>query len=270
MVATQNKISDLIVASSLSKIDVKLLLRHILGLTQAQLIMQNDRELSSEEFVRFQELSSKITAGMPMNYILGYREFYSRDFLVTEDTLIPRPETELLVETALTFASPGFHVLDLGTGSGVIAITLKLEYPELKVDAVDKFEKTLSVASQNAQNLDADIRLLKSDWFSNVNGAYEIIVSNPPYISHNDPHLDNLTFEPQAALTDFNDGYACIRQIIEKAQGFLKNDGWMIVEHGFEQGEVVRDIYAQNNYSQIKTLKDYAGLDRITMGQKNA
>ncbi|MBP9743657.1 MAG: peptide chain release factor N(5)-glutamine methyltransferase, partial [Burkholderiales bacterium] len=209
--------------------------------------------------------------GYPLNYIVGYREFYSRRFRVTGNTLIPRPETELLVDEVLKLSprvQDGASVLDLGTGSGVIAVSIKLELPHFKVDAVDKFPQTLAIAQFNAKNLNAEVNFYISNWYTNIKNQYDIIVSNPPYIAKDDKHLANLTFEPQAALTDFGDGLGCLRHIIGEAANYLKLNGWLIVEHGFDQGQSVRNFYANAGFIKIKTIQDYASLDRITIGCK--
>lgn len=260
-------INELIAKIDLDKIDTKLLLRHVLNLTQTELIMFNDRILTNNEMAKFELLVKKRKSGMPINYILGYREFYSRKFKVTQDTLIPRAETELLVEETLELAKnfQNAKILDLGTGTGCIAITCKLENPETFVVAVDKYNKTLNVARENANKLKAEISFIKSNWYKNVADRFNIIVSNPPYIANNDIHLNNLRFEPQNALTDFKDGMEAFRCIIRGAKKYLLPSGCLLLEHGFDQAEFVRNLLCENHFTRIRTVKDYANLDRIAI-----
>lgn len=262
------RIHDLLRHEPQFKHEVKLILRHVLGLTAAQLIMEDNKTLSIEELEQFNALRARLANNEPLNYILGYREFYSREFKVSPDTLIPRPETELLVEEAIRLVKPGMRFLDLGTGSGCIAITAKLEYFDIEVTAVDKYQQALAIAMQNSTNLNAEVEFIISDWYTKLHGRkFDVIVSNPPYIVANDLHLANLSFEPQHALTDFNDGLDCLRVIIHDAPEYLNQNGYLLVEHGYDQGSVVNDLFQKAGFRQIKTLKDYSGHDRITLGQ---
>ena len=262
----EGSIQELLSHVSIDKEDAKLLMRHVLGFSRAQLITHNNYILSHKESNTFQELCLIRSQGMPINYITKTREFYSREFRVTPDTLIPRPETELLVDSVIENVTNKTSVLDMGTGSGCIAITIKLELPRLSVSAVDKSLIALNVAKFNADNLGADINLFQSDWFLNVNQKYDIIVSNPPYIHPNDHHLKNLTYEPQDALTDFNDGLSCLRTIISGARNYLNPNGILIVEHGYDQGEQVRLLFTSNGFSDIVSKLDYSNNERLTLG----
>ncbi|MDQ5922214.1 MAG: release factor glutamine methyltransferase [Pseudomonadota bacterium] len=268
-------IKNLIHNSPVDKIDTKLILRHILNLSQVQLITQCERELTNAELTVFDEYCQLLKQHMPLNYIVGYREFYSRRFCVTTDTLIPRPETELLVDEVLALSASNaispLRVLELGTGSGVIAISIKLERPALIVEATDKYLSALEVAKNNAAMLNADVYFYLSDWYTDVstNNRYDIIVSNPPYIAKDDTHLAKLYFEPQHALTDFADGTVCLNHIIQNAPSYLNVNGWLLVEHGFEQGSIVRQLYLNSGFKNVHTIYDYANLERITVGQKN-
>lgn len=257
-------IRELIKNTGLDKLDLKLLLRYVLNMNQAQLIINSEYELTSLEYVKLHELVKQCLAGQPVNYLIGYREFYSRNFKVTPDTLIPRPETEFLVEQVLTLAKQGFRLLDLGTGSGCIAISCKLEYPELEVIACDNSVKALAVAHENAKSLNAELDFVLSNWYENITSRFDIIVSNPPYIAKDDQHLVSLTYEPQTALTDFADGLDCFRIIISGAAKHLTANGWLILEHGFDQGAAVREMLSQSQFKQIETISDYANLERIT------
>lgn len=259
-------IKDLILDSKLSKLDTRLLLRHILKFSQVELIIHDDYLLTLEEYAKYVSLYDECISGVPLNYIVGYKEFYSREFIVTRDTLIPRPETELLVDTVLNMAAAGSNILDLGTGSGCIAISCKLEDPTLNVVASDKYSATLDIARKNAANLAADVKFIQSDWLDNISGKFDIIVSNPPYIEANDSHLVDLQFEPQAALTDFDDGLGCFRQIVLSAGEYLVKNGYLIFEHGYNQALMVSEIMSKHGFSQIVSVMDYADLPRITYG----
>lgn len=262
------KLRDLLLLQDLSRLEKRVLLSRITGFNSAQLISRDDYELTDVQLQKYHAWCARVFAGEPLAYILGQKEFYSREFRVTPDTLIPRPETELLVDKILELAPPQARVVDLGTGSGCIAISAKLERPDLSVLAVDKFVAALAVARGNANKLDAQVEFVQSDWFANLNGKFDIIVSNPPYIEVNDPHLQNLQFEPQTALSDFADGISCIRAIAAGASEFLNLNGWLIVEHGYNQALAVQEIFRNAGLASIVTLQDYAGVDRITLGQK--
>lgn len=262
------RLRDLLVQQDISRLDNRVLLSQVTGFSFAQLISRDDYELTRNQLQHYQAWYLRALAGEPLAYILGKKEFYSREFQVTPDTLIPRPETELLVEEVLELASQNARIVDLGTGSGCIAISTKLERPDLSVLAVDKFSAALAVARKNAVNLSADVEFVESDWFSTLRGKFDIIVSNPPYIEVDDPHLQHLQFEPQTALSDFGDGLSCIRMIAAGVNQFLNFNGWLVVEHGYNQALAVQEIFRRVGLSQVITLQDYAGLDRITLGQK--
>lgn len=255
---------------AISRLENRALLSHVTGFNHAKLISYDNYELQPEQYDSYRGFVERLTNGEPLAYVLGHKEFYSRNFKVTKDTLIPRPETELLVETAMNLAPKSGLLLDLGTGSGVIAITCKLELADLKVVAVDKYEDALIVAEENAHNLSADVEFKLSDWYSSIKSKekFDMIVSNPPYIEKDDIHLANLTYEPNTALTDFGDGLACIREIIANANQYLSDSGWLLLEHGYNQALAVSELFKANDFEQVTTIKDYAGLERITFGQK--
>lgn len=262
-------ISELLNNKGVNRLDNKLLLQKVIGFSDVQLIIKDDYVLSNEQYNDYQILLQRLLDKEPVNYILGYKEFYSRNFKVNSYTLIPRPETELLVETVLSkLPYPSAKILELGTGSGCIAITLKLEQPILDITASDKYLETLNVAIENASTLKVDIQFIQSDWYQNIShNKFDIIVSNPPYIHKDDIHLDSLTYEPQHALTDGADGLAFIREIIASSINYLTENGWVILEHGYDQGLAVREIFIQHGFDNVKTLQDYAGVDRITLGK---
>lgn len=257
--------------SVLPLLEKRMLLEHVLGVNRAWLIAHDEVVLKDAQYQQFQALVQRRLSGEPMAYILGVREFMGLSFDVGPDVLIPRPETELLVETGLSYLSATHsecpHVLDLGTGSGVVAVSLAKFAPHAHVVAVDKSQSALSVASQNAQKHQVEVSFVQSDWFSNLPvGLYDLILSNPPYIASDDVHLKqgDLRFEPADALTDFSDGLSAICRIIHTASGFLKPGAWIWLEHGWNQAERVRALFAEYAYHDIKSLKDYAGIERIT------
>ncbi|QEL57889.1 peptide chain release factor N(5)-glutamine methyltransferase [Chromobacterium paludis] len=244
------------------------------GLTHAAIIGYPERELPEPAEAAFQALAARRLAGEPMAYLLGSREFFGRDFRVSPAVLIPRPETEHLVEAALSRRDRSLpaSALDLGTGSGIIAVTLALEAPAWQVSAVDVSAEALAVARGNAQALGAAVTFMHGSWYAPLAhpACYELIVSNPPYIESRDRHLDegDLRFEPRGALTDEADGLACLREIAAGAPARLSAGGWLMVEHGYDQGAAVRALFAAAGLEAVETLPDLAGLDRVTLGRK--
>lgn len=263
--------------SKLDPIDARLLLQHVLQVNHAWLISHRDDDASQEQIAAFQQLLARRAAGEPVAYLLGEREFYSRSFQVRPGVLIPRPETELLVELALARMPPASSgkLLDLGTGSGIVAVTLALERTCWQVEAVDISSDALAVAQDNARQLGAgNLRLRQSDWYSALAGdeAFQLIVSNPPYIRADDEHLaqGDLRFEPPGALTDFADGLSCIRQIIAGCAQHLLPQGWLLFEHGYDQAQDCRQLLLQAGFQQVASVADLAGIERVTLGQKPA
>jgi len=256
----------------LPALEARALLAHISGLSREALIAFPERTLSSADAHRFEHAVQRRVSGEPLAYIVGGKEFYGRWFQVDPRVLIPRPETEHLIEAALKKlpqTAPA-RILDLGTGSGCIAITLALERPQAQVLAADTSSDALCIARMNAERLGADIQCVHSDWFEHITGTYDLIAANPPYIAPSDPHLTALTHEPQLALTDGADGLNCLKTITQAAPRFLKPGGWLVVEHGYDQGPAVRALYARAALTQIQTVRDLAGQERVCMGQKAA
>ncbi|MFN8770083.1 MAG: peptide chain release factor N(5)-glutamine methyltransferase [Neisseriaceae bacterium] len=276
MINANLTIRSIIINSELDYLDIKLLINFITGLSKVELITRDDYQLTKLQYNKLCQLIDRRKKGEPLSYILGHKEFYSRNFKVTPNTLIPRPETELLVDTILelTKTTKPFdktnrykRLLDLGTGTGCIAITCKLENPDLEVSACDNDANTLAVACENANILNANVKFVLSNWFQNISDIFDIIVSNPPYIAADDEHLSQLKYEPIKALTDNNDGFTHIKTIITHSHRFLENGGYLLFEHGYAQGELSRILLQQAGFTNIRTIKDYAGLERITLGQ---
>lgn len=259
--------------SGLNRLEARLLLQHILSLSHADIIAHGQRQLTIQQQNLLDQLAARRLAGEPMAYLLGWREFYGRRFNVSEAVLIPRPETEHLVEAALTRLPPQGRIWDLGTGSGAIAITLACERPDAEVWAADISAAALTVARENAIALQAKVIFGHGSWYQAqpqpLAHSVDIIVSNPPYIAADDTHLmqGDLRFEPKHALTDHDNGLSALTSLITGASTFLRHQGWIMLEHGYDQGQAVRHTLAQNGFVQIQTQPDLAGLDRVTLGQ---
>ncbi|MCP1660751.1 peptide chain release factor N(5)-glutamine methyltransferase [Neisseria perflava] len=262
--------------SPLPKSEARMLLQFAGGWSRVQLITGGGNALADDVAAALAALQARRLAGEPMAYILGEREFYGRRFAVNPNVLIPRPETEHLVEAVIERLPPQGRVWDLGTGSGAVAVTVALERPDARVFASDISTGALQTARQNAADLGAAVAFAQGSWFEvdektahAEKHSYDIIVSNPPYIESGDTHLTqgDLRFEPQNALTDFSDGLSCIRELAAGAPDYLKNGGWLLLEHGYNQGAAAQAILTANGFNQVATLPDLAGLDRITLGQ---
>ena len=265
--------------------EAQLLLQAVLGVNRAWIISHANDVLETLSNIAFEALINRRLNGEPVAYILGHREFYGLDLLVTPDTLIPRPDTETLVEAVLAkipVAYPanslydGISVLDLGTGSGAIALAIAKNRPEVLLTAVDASIGALEVAKKNAQNLAiSNVQFVLSHWFDGLadenNGyaKFDIIVSNPPYIEQSDIHLSqgDLRFEPISALASGKDGLDDIRQIIDSCLIHLKPQGWLMLEHGYNQAESVTDLMAETGLTCMTTIKDLGGNDRVTIAK---
>lgn len=252
-----------------ASLDANLLLSHVTSLSKVMLIAHDEDELSKEQEDKFFSLINKRKSGYPIAYILGYKEFFGLRLKVTEDTLIPRPDTETLVEKALAF-NPQGKVLDLGTGTGAIILALKSELKaSIDAYAVDLSKKALEVASFNSQKLNLPVTFIQSNWFSKLGDLkFSMIVSNPPYIQKDDIYLTqtSLPFEPIQALTSDDDGLLDIKLICKEAKKHLENGAPLLIEHGFNQGEKVRAIFTEQGYKNVATIKDLGGNDRVTFG----
>lgn len=272
--AQQQLASALSLPASEARIEAQLLLRRVLGdISRAQLLMVDRDPLPQVQAEVFETMLQRRLAGEPIAYILGQREFYGLTLTVSPDVLIPRADTETLVEAALvrTPQQQTCHVLDLGTGSGAIALAIARQRPLAEVIAVDASASALEVAKNNAEALKlGNVKLLLSDWFAAVAGkSFDVIVSNPPYIAANDPHLaqGDLRFEPATALASGTDGLADIRRIASAAPHFLKPGGWLMLEHGYDQAPAVRQLLEANGFAEVVSEKDLAGIERVTLGR---
>lgn len=255
-----------------ARIEARALAVHAWGVETAWLIAHDTDVPSSAQAAAFHTLLEQRLTGRPIAYLTGAREFYGRPFAVGPDVLIPRPETELLVDQALGHlpADRPARVLDLGTGSGCVAITLALERPQALVTAVDRSPAALALARRNADALHAAVRFLHSDWFDAVAGErFDLIVGNPPYIAAADPHLGrgDVRFEPLTALASGDDGFADLRRIIHDAPAHLAAGGWLWLEHGFEQADGARRLLREAGFDQVETRLDAAALPRISGGR---
>lgn len=254
------------------RLDAELLLAQALGKSRGYLHTWPERELEASQLERFQAALARRRSGEPVAYILGRQGFWSLDLDVASHTLIPRPDTELLVETALALlpATP-LQVLDLGTGTGAIALALACERPAWQVTGVDRVAEAVALAQGNGTRLQlANARFVESCWFSALAGQrFQLIVSNPPYIAAADPHLSqgDVRFEPSSALVAGSDGLDDIRLIIELAPEHLLAGGWLLLEHGFDQAEAVRELLVQRGFATVESRRDLGGHQRISLGQ---
>ncbi|MDV7106311.1 peptide chain release factor N(5)-glutamine methyltransferase [Vibrio sp. TH_r3] len=278
-------------------LDASVLLCHVLGQSRSYLLTWPEKILSEEQYLHFIDLLQRRLTGEPIAYITGEREFWSLPLAVSPSTLIPRPDTERLVEITLTkLPRSAAFILDLGTGTGAIALALASECPQHQIVGIDIQMAAIGLAQKNAENLKIDnTQFLCGSWFEPLGRneqeqkacvhnerihhrcsldndsriKFAAIVSNPPYIEQNDPHLTegDVRFEPSTALVAQDNGLSDIRIIATQAINYLENDGWLLFEHGCEQGKLVRDIMLGLGYTQVSTEQDYAGNDRVTLGQ---
>lgn len=259
-------------SSDTPRIDAEYLLQHITGQSMAWLIAWSDSFASADHVAGFLALLEQREKGTPIAYLIGERDFWTLTLTVNEHVLIPRPDTEALVECALSklpTAQP-LRLLDLGTGSGAIALALAKERPLATVLAVDKHPEALAVAQHNAaRNNITNVEFQRSDWFAQIDGQFHLIASNPPYVAPGDPHLNqgDLRFEPASALSAPNNGLADLETIIQTAPKHLQARGWLIVEHGFDQADAVRGLFLANSFCEVHLQRDLNDLPRCTVGQ---
>ena len=263
--------SELVRVSDTPRLDLELLLCHVLDKPRSFLFSYPEYELTADQKNQFEALFQQRLEGHPIAHLTGIREFWSLELLVEPSTLIPRPDTECLVEQVLElFDHRPRHVLDLGTGTGAIALALAKERPGWAVYGCDRVPEAVALARRNAAHNQLEhVHFLESSWFDQLpEQRFDLIVSNPPYIVDNDPHLQqgDVRFEPLSALTSGADGLDDIRRISQEAPQWLNDGGQLMMEHGYHQGEEVRTILANNAFTHIRTAQDLAGHDRITMG----
>ncbi|MDH5206467.1 MAG: peptide chain release factor N(5)-glutamine methyltransferase [Hylemonella sp.] len=257
-------------AQGLDRLDAQLLLLHALGRPQtdrAWLLAHDTDALEADAHRRYADLTGRRAAGVPLAYLTGQREFYGLMLQVDPRVLDPRPDTETLVDWALERLPPQGSVIDLGTGSGAIALAIQSQRPDARVIAIDASADALAVAQANAQRLRLAVRFEQHDWLSGVQGRFDLIVSNPPYIAEGDPHLDKLGHEPSMALSSGADGLNAIRTLIAQAPAHLQADGWLLLEHGWDQATTVRALLAQAGFTQVQSRADLAGIERCSGGQ---
>lgn len=266
-----------------SKIDALVLLQHATGKSRTQILAFDDTEIDEKVRLKLTALLDRRLKGEPIAYILSEREFWSLPLNVSKGTLIPRPDTEILVEKALQIAleklqenPPHFRILDLGTGTGAIALALASELSficqkqqiSLEIIGVDLMPDVVALAQSNAERNKLNVQFLQSRWFENITGQFDLILSNPPYIDVQDEHLyqGDVRFEPLSALVANDAGYADLRHIIELAPSYLNSNGVLLLEHGWQQGEKVRSIFQENHWEMVETVRDYGDNERVTLG----
>ena len=265
------------------KVDALVLLQHATGKSRTQILAFDDTEIDEKVRLKLTALLDRRLSGEPIAYILGEKEFWSLPLNVSKGTLIPRPDTEILVEKALQIAldklqenPPHFRILDLGTGTGAIALALASELSpicqkrqiSLEIIGVDLMPDVVELAQSNAEKNKLNVQFLQSRWFENITGQFDLIVSNPPYIDAQDEHLrqGDVRFEPLSALVANDAGYADLRHIIELSPSYLNSNGALLLEHGWQQGEKVRSIFQENHWEMVETVRDYGDNERVTLG----
>ena len=262
-----------VAALGLDRLDAQLLLLHALGRPvheRAWLLAHDADALPVDAWTTLSQLSARRVAGEPVAYLLGEKEFHGLALQVDARVLVPRPDTETLVDWALDLlqAQVGPHVLDLGTGSGAIALALQQARPDAQIDAVDASAEALAVARQNGRRLGLPVQFARADWLEGAAAGYDLIVSNPPYIAAGDSHLPALVHEPASALVSGADGLDDIRRIVHDAPRHLAAGGWLLLEHGHDQADAVRTLLAAHGFADVQSRDDLAGIARCSGGRR--
>ena len=256
-------------AAGVARLDAQRLLEHHAGRPREWLIAHDDETLDAATVIAFTADLQRRGAGVPLAYLVSEREFHGLALRVTPAVLVPRPETELLVDWALTLLPPRAEVVDLGTGSGAIALAVAHARPDACVTATDASPQALAVAQANAERLALAVEGIAGSWWQPLAGRrFDVALSNPPYIAGDDPHLAALQHEPRAALTPEGDGLAALRAIIAGAPPHLKAGAWLLLEHGFDQAPAVQRMLADASFQAVQTREDLAGLPRVTGGRR--
>ena len=252
------------------RLELDLLLSNVTGRSRAEIVADPQITLSKNQLTRLNSDLRILATGTPFAYISGRKEFFGIELEISESVLVPRPETELLVEMVLAIAPKNATLLDLGTGSGAIALAILKERPDIKVSASDLSASALEIARKNARSLNLNLTFFHSNWYQSLpRNKWDLLVSNPPYLSENDPHLDTLEKEPIEALVSGRDGLEAIRQIVRGSSYFLNPQGHLLIEHGFNQSEAVKRIFAANSFENVVSVKDYNGIERAKLGKFN-
>jgi release factor glutamine methyltransferase len=253
---------------ALTRLECDLLLGLVTNLSRTQIVINADQPLDCAQLQRLQTLEHAISQGTPIAYLLGEKEFFGLDFNVNPAVLVPRPETELLVELALERITTGDKLLDAGTGSGAIAIAIAHTRSDVEIDASDNSALALEVARGNARKHGVRVTFHESDWFAALQSRkWHMMISNPPYIAADDPHLAGLSAEPESALVAANRGLAALAHIIDQSPNFLYEKGWLLLEHGYDQATSVRQFMTNRGFASIKSVVDLGNIERVTLGQ---
>ena len=259
-------------SSDEAKLEARFILEHVLKTTQKEIIQKSDLHIDTDNQTEIEYITEKRIAGIPLPYLLGEWSFYGRTFKVNPHVLIPRADTEILIEKALSKinAHDLYEILDLGCGTGIIGITIALERPLSNVTLIDQSEHAIQNTKEN-QTLHqvTNVMIQKSDWFSTLDQTrFDVILSNPPYLEDNDPHLSQgLEDEPLDALVSGPTGIEAIQYIIENAKNHIKPSGWLFIEHGFNQAIILKDLFVKNGYQHIENANDIHGIHRVTFAQ---
>jgi release factor glutamine methyltransferase len=259
-------------SSDEAKLEARFILEHALKITQKEIIQKSDLPIDTDHQAQIANITEKRITGIPLPYLLGEWSFFGRTFKVNSNVLIPRADTEILIEKALSKINVrnAYDILDLGCGTGIIGITIALERPLSKITLIDQSEHAIQNTKDNQALYQAtNVMIQKSDWFNTLDQTrFDVILSNPPYLEENDPHLlQGLEGEPIDALVAGPAGTEAIQHIIKNAKNYIKPSGWLFIEHGYNQAEIVKDLFKNNSYQHIENAKDIHGVHRVTFGQ---